>query len=121
MSWLNSVIAIFIPYFPKWFARPFAKPYVAGETIDSTLEIVRGLNNNGYSTTLDILGEFVHSKEKATKIKDAYIEVIQKIADKNLDSTISVKLTHLGLEIDMQLGEENILTFVEKPGNPENS
>ena len=114
MSWLNSVIAIFIPYFPKWFARPFAKPYVAGETIDSALEIVRGLNNKGYSATLDILGEFVHSKEEATIIKDDYIEVIQKIADENLDSTISVKLTHLGLEIDMQLGEDNILTLAHE-------
>ena len=114
MSWLNSVIAAFIPYLPKWFARPFAKPYVAGETIDSTLEIVRELNNNGYSTTLDILGEFVHSKEEASKVKDAYIEVIQKIADENLDSTISVKLTHLGLEIDMQLGEDNILTLAHE-------
>ena len=114
MSWLNSVIAAFIPYLPKWFARPFAKPYVAGETIDSALEIVRGLNNKGYSATLDILGEFVHSKEEATIIKDDYIEVIQKIADENLDSTISVKLTHLGLEIDMQLGEDNILTLAHE-------
>jgi len=89
--------------------KPFAKPYVAGESLDEAIGIVRQLNADGFSVTVDILGEFVHSTDEANQICAAYSDVIQKIANAELDSTISVKLTHLGLELDHQLGEDNIL------------
>ena len=114
MLWLNSLIASLMPYFPKWFVRPFAKPYVAGESLDEALDIVRSLNENGFSTTMDILGEFVHSTQQANQIREAYSEIIQKIANEGLDSTISVKLTHLGLGLDSQLGENNILYLAQR-------
>ena len=68
MSWVNSSIAVLMPYLPKWFARPFAKPYVAGESIESVTEIVRSINRNGFSTTLDILGEHIHTPNEANEI-----------------------------------------------------
>ena len=111
---LNSFIAILMPYFPKWFVRPFAKPYVAGESLEEALGIVQTLNDEGFAATMDILGEFVHSTDEANQIKDAYSDVIQRIADANLDSTISVKLTHLGLELDPQMGEDNILALAQE-------
>jgi proline dehydrogenase len=103
-----------MPYFPKWFVRPFAKPYVAGESLEEALGIVQTLNDEGFAATMDILGEFVHSTDEANQIKDAYSDVIQRIADANLDSTISVKLTHLGLELDPQMGEDNILALAQE-------
>ena len=108
-----------MPYLPKFFIRPFAKPYVAGESIDSVIKIAKKLNDNGFSTTLDILGEFVNSKEEANKIKNAYSELIKKISTKKLDSTISVKLTHLGLGLDSNLGEKNFhsLSLIGKENN----
>ena len=108
-----------MPYLPKFFIRPFAKPYVAGESIDSVIKIAKKLNDNGFSTTLDILGEFVNSKEEANKIKNAYSELIKKISAKKLDSTISVKLTHLGLGLDSNLGEKNFhsLSLIGKENN----
>ena len=115
----NSLLATIMPYLPKVLIRPFAKPYVAGESIDSVIKIVKKLNDNGFSTTLDILGEFVNSKEEANKIKNAYSELIKNISFKKLDSTISVKLTHLGLGIDSKLGEENFnsLSLIGKEHN----
>ena len=111
MTLTNSLLATIMPYLPKSLARPFAKPYVAGETIDSVIKTAKELNENGFSTTLDILGEFVNSKEEADKIKNAYSELIKKISIEQLDSTISVKLTHLGLGIDPNLGEKNIYSL----------
>ena len=111
MALTNSLLATIMPYLPKSLVRPFAKPYVAGETIDSVIKITKELNGHGFSTTLDILGEFVNSKEEANKIKKAYSELIKRISIEKLDSTISVKLTHLGLSIDPNLGEENIYSL----------
>ena len=115
----NSLLATIMPYLPKVLVRPFAKPYVAGESIDSVIKIAKKLNDNGFSTTLDILGEFVNSKEEANKIKNYYSELIRKISTEKLDSTISVKLTHLGLGIDSKLGEENFnyLSLIGKEYN----
>ena len=115
----NSLLATIMPYLPKVLVRPFAKPYVAGESIDSVIKIAKKLNDNGFSTTLDILGEFVNSKEEANKIKNAYSDLIKNISSKKLDSTISVKLTHLGLGIDSKLGEENFnsLSLIGKEYN----
>ena len=119
MEMINSLLATIMPYLPKFFVRPFAKPYVAGESIDSVIKIAKKLNDNGFSTTLDILGEFVNSKEEANKIKNAYSELIKKISAKKLDSTISVKLTHLGLGLDSNLGEKNFhsLSLIGKENN----
>ena len=119
MEITNSLLATIMPYLPKFFVRPFAKPYVAGESIDSVIKIAKKLNDNGFSTTLDILGEFVNSKEEANKIKNAYSELIKKISAKKLDSTISVKLTHLGLGLDSNLGEKNFhsLSLIGKENN----
>ena len=119
MEMINSLLATIMPYLPKFFVRPFAKPYVAGESIDSVIKIAKKLNDNGFSTTLDILGEFVNSKEEANKIKNSYSELIKKISDKKLDSTISVKLTHLGLGLDSNLGEKNFhsLSLIGKENN----
>jgi proline dehydrogenase len=111
MALTNSLLATIMPYLPKSLVRPFAKPYVAGETIDSVIKTAKELNVKGFSTTLDILGEFVNSKEEANKIKNAYSELIKRISIEKLDSTISVKLTHLGLGIDPNLGEENIYSL----------
>tara|TARA_Y100000748_G_scaffold273730_1_gene248406 strand:- start:557 stop:1456 length:900 start_codon:yes stop_codon:yes gene_type:complete len=119
MSLLNSSIATIMPYLPKWFARPFAKPYVAGETFQSVIEIVKEINNNGFSATIDILGEHVHSENEAKNILSQYSKLIKNISENNLDSTISVKLTHLGLGLSEKLAEENILELAQY-GNKNN-
>ena len=44
---------------PKWSVKPFAKPYVAGIKTYEVLNVVKSLNKDGFSATVDILGEFV--------------------------------------------------------------
>ena len=119
MAITNSLLATIMPYLPKNLVRPFAKPYVAGENIDSVIKTAKKLNDDGFSTTLDILGEFVNSENEANKIKSAYSELIKKISIEKIDSTISVKLTHLGLGINPDLGERNIhsLSLIGKENN----
>ena len=113
MSLLNSSIAALMHLAPKWLFRPFANSYVAGESIDSALKVVKTLNEKGFSATMDILGENVNSEEEATQITNQYTHLIQQISQAELDSTISVKLTHLGLGIDPIIGENNILKLAQ--------
>ncbi len=113
MSLLNSSIAALMHIAPKRLFRPFAKSYVAGESIDSALKVVKILNEKGFSATMDILGENVNSEKEATLITNQYTHLIQQISQAELDSTISVKLTHLGLGIDPILGEKNILQLAQ--------
>ena len=113
MSLLNSSIAALMHLAPKWLFRPFANSYVAGESIDSALKVVKILNEKGFSATMDILGENVNSEKEATLITNQYTHLIQQISQAELDSTISVKLTHLGLGIDPILGEKNILQLAQ--------
>ena len=100
MSIINSLFAKIMPILPRWAVKPFAKPYVAGEKIQDVTNVVKNLNHNGFSATIDILGEFVDSKEEAIEVRNQYSKLIKAIAELKLDSTISVKLTHLGLELD---------------------
>ncbi|MBT4736670.1 MAG: proline dehydrogenase [Candidatus Marinimicrobia bacterium] len=113
MALFNSSISAIMHVSPKWLFKPFAQSYVAGESIDSALDVVRQLNENGFSATMDILGEFVHSESEAHQITKQYSRLIRQISQTGLDSTISVKLTHLGLEFDPILGEKNILQLAQ--------
>ncbi len=110
---MNSSLAALLPLFPKWAVRPFASPYVAGETMNEALDIVESLNGKGFKATMDILGEHVQNEEESRVIRDAYIALYNQIADRKLDTNISLKLTHLGMEIDPGLAEENVTDILE--------
>ena len=109
MSLVNSIISKTMPFLPRWAAKPFAKPYVAGESIDEVLEIVQSLNSDNFSATIDILGEFTRTKDEAVAIRMQYEELINLISAKSIDSSISIKLTHLGLDLDYAFCEKQLL------------
>lgn len=84
-------------------AKSFAKRFVAGETLDEALAVVRGLNAKGISASLDELGESVTNERQARTTRDVYLEILDRIAAANLDANVSVKLTALGLDISEDL------------------
>ena len=69
MTLINSLFAKIMPILPRWSVKPFAKPYVAGEKIQDVTNVVKNLNHKGFSATIDILGEFVDSKEEAIEVR----------------------------------------------------
>ncbi len=92
---------------------------IAGIDFPNSVQIIKELNRKGLSTTVDHLGEFVHSKETAIDRTKEAIETIETIAREKLDSHISVKMTSLGLDIDRDLVVRNmtsILDTAEKHG-----
>jgi proline dehydrogenase len=100
MTLLDRVIARTLPVVPKGIVRRVANRYIAGETTDEALHVVAGLNARGFRATLDILGEHIHNIDQARRATDGYLSVLDGIARQKVDSTISVKLTQLGLKLD---------------------
>ena len=108
MSWINIGILYLIGILPRWMVHPFAKAYVAGETIEKTVQVVNKMNELGYACTLDILGEHIQSPSKAEKITKDYCNLYEVINKETLNCNISIKLTHIGLELDQKLVENNL-------------
>ncbi|MDY6761448.1 MAG: proline dehydrogenase family protein [Candidatus Nanohaloarchaea archaeon] len=92
----------------RHFLLPFARRFVAGETPETAIQHVRDLNENGIVAYIDLLGEHVSKHGTAAAARDEYIELLDRIAAENLDAGLSVKPTHLGLEIDREFCRDNI-------------
>jgi proline dehydrogenase len=82
--------------------RRMAHRFVPGEEIGPAIAAVRASNKAGMTASLDHLGENVITREDAERARDAYIEALDRIAAEGVDSNVSLKLTHIGLD----LGEE---------------
>jgi proline dehydrogenase len=97
---VDRLIATSLPAIPRPLVRRFADRYMAGETLDEAVATVRSLNALGAAATVDVLGEFVREAEQCQATADEYVELLDAIARERLDSTVSIKLSGLGLEID---------------------
>lgn len=92
----------------------FAKRFVAGEEFAQAVPKVRHLNTKGIAVTLDLLGENVEDRTLATETTNAYIALLDEIKAAGLNSTISIKLTMLGLDIDREFTKENLFRLLDK-------
>ena len=95
------------------FSRQAAGRFVAGETSSEALAAARALNDAGFRVTLDLLGESVNERVEAEAATTAYRTSLDEIDASDAVSTISLKLTQLGLDIDEEFCYENILGIVQ--------
>jgi proline dehydrogenase len=91
----------------------FAKRFVAGESFRKAVPKVEELNKLGIKVTLDLLGENVKDRKTCVQTRDEYIELLRKIEDEGLASTISIKLTMMGLDIDEDFCRENLFALLD--------
>ncbi len=78
-------------------SQKFTRRFIAGKSLEEGLAVVARLNAEGILATLDYLGENITSIEEAAQTRDAYLEALRQIAELHLNSTVSLKLTHFGL------------------------
>ncbi|MDX1618454.1 MAG: proline dehydrogenase family protein [Balneolaceae bacterium] len=90
-----------------------AKRFVAGEDLEQAIPKVRALNEKGIEVTLDHLGENVTDREMARNATTNYIEVIEGIEQAGLQSTISIKLTMMGLDINRDFCRDNLFRLLD--------
>jgi proline dehydrogenase len=94
------------------FARAAATKFVAGETHDIALQTAADLNREGFRVTLDLLGESVGDRSEAAAAADEYARSLDLIAASDAETTISLKLTQLGLDIDTDFCRANLERIV---------
>ncbi len=87
--------------------------FIAGETIEETIAVVRDLNRGGILATLDQLGEGITQESEAVRATEGYINLLKRIRASGIQSTISIKLTQLGLEIDRDLARRHLTCILE--------
>ena len=75
---------------------------------------MRELNARRITTSLDLLGESVHTEAEAGQAADVAIQMLERIALEKLDSNISVKLTQLGLDIGRPVCVGNTRRLLER-------
>jgi proline dehydrogenase len=100
---VDRLIATSLPAVPRPLVRHFADRYMAGETLGDAIETVRSLNALGAAATVDVLGEFVHEAAQCEAMAVQYLDTLDAIEREGLDSSVSIKLSALGLEIDEAL------------------
>jgi proline dehydrogenase len=110
---LDKAIVRVLPAVPKPVVRRVSSRYIAGPTLDDAVRVVRTLNRGGKMATIDVLGEEITNADESRAIARRYGDVLARIDGDRLDSTISVKLTALGLELDPDLCRENLEALLE--------
>lgn len=108
MGILNKIIVGTLPLVPKAIVRKFANRYIAGDKLEDAIATTKRLNEKGFMTTIDVLGEDVFNKEDAERAKRECLEVLEAIDKHKLTANQSIKLTSLGLKLDHDLCRTNI-------------
>jgi proline dehydrogenase len=94
--------------------RRLSARFVAGTEIADAVRATQAVNRAGMSVTVDNLGENVTNLEEARHSALLYHQVLDEIAANQLNANISLKLTHMGLDVDEKLARELVSGLVAK-------
>ena len=120
MSIINNLIVQFVQILPKPIVGFFSKKYIAGETLQSGIDLVKKLNAKGIYATMDVLGESISNKEEAIDAKNKALEVLDAIEKNKLMANLSIKPTQMGLGIDEQFAYQQVLELVKRAAEYKN-
>lgn len=95
----------------------FARRFVAAETFEETIPKIKEINQKNIKVTLDLLGENVRVKTTADKTVGIYCQLLDNIHEAGLKSTISIKLTMMGLDINEDYCRKNLFILLDKAQN----
>lgn len=96
------------------FSRSAASRFVAGHKHEDALTVATELNRQGFRVTLDLLGESVSERAEAERATAEYADSLELIEQSEASTTISLKLTQLGLDISTDFCTANLRRIVER-------
>ena len=120
MNLLNNIIIKTIPLLPKLMVKIIADKYVAGNKIKDAVNKTKLLNDQDLHVTIDLLGEHVKDLNEVELVTKTYLKLLEDISLSSLNSNISVKPTHIGLDISLDTFYKNALTLVESAKDKNN-
>ena len=96
------------------FFKKLTTRFVAGDTIDEVIPLIRQLNAENCTASFDHLNESVGSAAEAEQEVTEYLNILEKIDESRIRSNVSIKLTQFGLGLDTELAYRNARRVVEE-------
>jgi proline dehydrogenase len=96
----------------RYGMRLGAARFVAGETLDECIDVLRDLDRAGFHSNTTLLGEAVSSVDATAAVVAEYEMVLERIAAESLRANVALKLTHLGLSFDEEVAYRNVERLV---------
>jgi proline dehydrogenase len=91
-----------------------AARFVAGETLDECVAVLRSLNDAGLHANTTLLGEATRDETGAETVTAAYEEILDRLVAEGLLANVALKLTHLGLELGEEIAYRNVERLVAR-------
>jgi len=88
--------------------------FVAGKEVADAIRVAANMNKIGASVSIDNLGENVTNADEARASAQLYHHMLDEIAANQLNANVSVKLTHMGLDVDERMAYEIVRGLVAK-------
>src|SRR6201997_1465464 len=88
--------------------------FVAGNEVEDAIRVAAELNRKEITVSVDNLGENVTNVEEARASAQLYHKLLDQVAANGLNANISLKLTHMGLDVDEGLARELVSGLVAK-------
>ena len=94
--------------------RVGAARFVAGETLDECVQVVRRLNSAGLHANTTLLGESILGPSGAAAVTAEYEGILDRVVAEELRVNVALKLTHLGLSFDAETAYGNVERLVAR-------
>jgi len=86
--------------------RRMSGRFVAGMSVEEALQATVATNQRGMSVSVDNLGENVTNLEEARHSAQLYHDMLNELEKRKLDANVSLKLTHMGLDVDENVAKQ---------------
>jgi len=96
--------------------KRISRRFVAGLTLDDAIDAVAVVNHQGLTATLDPLGENVLTRSEAEAATATACTILDAIHRNQVESTLSVKLTQLGLDLGRDLARDQLRRITARAG-----
>jgi proline dehydrogenase len=84
-----------------------AQRYIGGTDLATCVQTVKRINAQGHAATADYMGESTREEALAAQETEHFLRLVQAVAHENLNCSISLDLSHIGLSIAADLGVAN--------------
>jgi proline dehydrogenase len=90
-----------------------SKRFVAGNFVSDGVKVTKELNKRGIAVSIDNLGENVTNTDEARDSSKLYHQMIDEITTGGLNCNVSLKLTHMGMDVDEKLCRDIVSDLVD--------
>ena len=88
--------------------------FVAGKEVSDAIRAAAAVNQFGAGVSIDNLGENVTNAAEARASAQLYYDLLDEIAARKLNANVSLKLTHMGLDVDERMAYDIVRGLVAK-------